>query len=77
MRATFRVECSRCGPTETAIVNHERDRAEQAEAALAAERDAMKHLRSRWDWTEYWFDNLYPNDWLRCQAEYDARKPLQ
>jgi len=49
-------------------------RAEQAEAALAERDEELKHLRSRWDWTEYWFDNLYPSDWQRCQVKYDATK---
>jgi hypothetical protein len=45
-----------------------------ADDAVAALEDALKHLRSRWDWTEYWFDNLYPGDWDRCQAKYNATK---
>jgi len=44
------------------------------DARIAELKAELKHLHSRWDWTEYWFDNLYPTDWQRCQARYDATK---
>jgi len=43
-------------------------------AAMEERDDGLKHLQSRWDWTEYWFDNLYPSDWDRCQTKYMATK---
>lgn len=46
----------------------------ELERLLAERDDELKHLHSRWDWTEYWMDNLYPSDWARCQAKYDATK---
>ena len=44
------------------------------EAELAALKEDLKHLHSRWDYTQYWFANLYPVDWDRCQERYNTTK---
>ena len=43
-------------------------------AELAALKEDLKHLHSRWDYTQYWFANLYPVDWDRCQERYNTTK---
>ena len=43
-------------------------------AELAALKEDFKHLHSRWDYTQYWFANLYPVDWDRCQEKYNTTK---
>ena len=45
-----------------------------AEDELAALKEDFKHLHSRWDYTQYWFANLYPVDWDRCQEKYNTTK---
>ena len=45
-----------------------------ANARIAEMEAELKHLHSRWDWTEYWFSNLLPADWERCQVRYEYTK---
>jgi len=47
---------------------------DEAETRIAEREAELKHLHSRWAWTEYWFDNLYPAGWERCQAKYEHTK---
>jgi len=47
---------------------------DELEAELAALKEDLKHLHSRWDYTQYWFANLYPVDWDRCQERYNTTK---
>jgi len=54
--------------------NKEHPKRLDAEAELAALKEDFKHLRSRWDYTQYWFANLYPVDWDRCQEKYNRTK---
>ncbi|MEI8262148.1 MAG: hypothetical protein WCG77_11730 [Actinomycetes bacterium] len=73
-------KCPVCGrgeqnaqPGARDIVSH-LDCAKKLEAELTALKDSFKHLHSRWDYTQYWFANLYPVDWDRCQEKYNTTK---